>query len=119
VSEQINAGVDTHHPTADEISAAEALAAMRDKLYTPKPPVIVGECSRTYTFGEPPRFFENGEPDLIATRFELMIKCNAERGYKLRDWRFAAVPAGVQVGHIATTEKVCETIVAIFDLVEH
>jgi hypothetical protein len=129
---------DRHHPTAAELAAAEKLAALTrlgnhinggGDGVTPRPAVIVGECSKTYQIGADPGVLSNpygvpsleryvGQPDLIATRFEILISENERRGYRLRDWRFTSVPCGVQVGHTAMTDKVCETIVAIFDRVD-
>ena len=61
---------------------------------------IVAEVTKNWEPGTPPI-------DLISQKFEAVINVNAERGYKLTDWKYNTVTNG---------EVLTELILAIFEL---
>lgn len=63
---------------------------------------IVAEITKNWTNGTA---IEN----LLSQKFEKVINVNAERGYKLTDWKFNTVVNG---------ESLTETIIAIFELLQ-
>lgn len=68
--------------------------------------VIVAEISKNWRAG---RSVTNSTTT-IAMDFEKVINTNLARGYRLRDWQLSCVIGGMDIN---------ETIIAVFDLVEH
>lgn len=66
-----------------------------------RPRMIVAEVSKRYVKGV------DDDSGVIAARFELVIAANAERGYRLRDWKLVAVATDPL--------SIYETIVAVFE----
>lgn len=64
--------------------------------------MIVGEVSTTWSGGGT----SSGTGNYVASKFEMMIRVNAERGYRLHSWKYDSVAVGRQIN---------ETIVAVFE----
>jgi len=61
---------------------------------------IVAEITKNW-------YVDSAPTDLLSQRFEVVININADRGYKLIDWKLNVTPNG---------EALAETIIAIFEL---